>query len=139
MKHILVHLLTRILQDRNHAFSIQTHSRNSGLRHSLPGQFQQRGIEVDRLNQSRCALPRLDPRTADQNRNPGGLLVVGVLAPLPVIPQMPTVIPPKNNEGILCQPQLLESRDHLTNLRIRVTRRRVIPMNQVTGKIIWKG
>lgn len=93
MKHILVNLLTRILQDRNHAFPIQTHSCDSGHRHRLPGQLQQSGIEINRLNQGRSALTRLDSRTADQNRNPGRLLVVSVFAPLPVIPQMPTVIP----------------------------------------------
>ena len=81
-------------------------------------------------------MPRLDSRAADQDWNPSRLLVVGVFAPFPVIPQMPTVIPPKNNDRILCHTQLVQCRDHLSNLRIGKTGRRIISVNQVTGEII---
>src|SRR5688572_25854569 len=64
-----------------------------------------------------------------------------MFAPHAVIAEMPAVIAPEHDDGVVCQFEAIEFVQHASDLRIHVADRRVITMDQCPRLLIghWPG
>src|SRR5262249_52566221 len=63
-------------------------------------------------------------------REGGGAVVIGVFAPHAVIAEMPAMVAPDDDDGVLRQFQFIQGIQQLSELRIHITHRGVIAVNE---------
>ena len=123
----------RALQQGDEADSLK------GFKNRKTSQFGQRGGHVEKLNRLHC-LPSLVVHTwiNDQERRPRRLFVIGVLAPHAVVPEVPSMVAPEDNDGVFQKTIFLEGLHQLVNLAVDVGDAGVVAVDHVPLHFIRK-
>ncbi len=123
-----------ITKDRHETQSV---NRLGPARCGETGEFRQCGEKIDRLGKLIGRTARGGhPGRNDKKRNAVRLLVVRMFCPDTEITKVKTVISPQHDDGVVVEIQFIECGDHPNNLRIDVTRARVIPVNEIPLQFI---
>ena len=94
------------------------------------GEIEKRGEDVDALHERRGRLAPAHAGGGNDQRDPGRLLVVGVLAPQTVVAEMPAVIAPQDHDRVVGETGVIEGVEEFAHLRIHEARGGVIAMDQ---------
>ena len=103
----------RIFEGRDEAFALQSFGRGDA------GEFAEGGIDVDEFAHGLC-LGGVVCRGRNNQRRFGGLFVVGVFAPPAVIAEMPAVVAPQDDDGVVGRAALVERVEQAADLRVGV-------------------
>ena len=90
----------------------------------------ERGIDVDELDDRRGTLAAAPARRHDDQRGPRRLLVVRVLAPHPVVAEVPAVVAPEDDDRVVGEPEGVEFLEQPADLGVHETRRRVVAVHE---------
>ena len=91
------------------------------------------GVDVDELGEREALAARgLLAGGADDQRRPRGDLKVGVLVPESVLAELPAVVAPEDDDGIVRQAFLLEGVQHEADLRVHVADGGVVTVTETT-------
>ena len=100
------------------------------------GQFTQGRIKIDQLDQGTGGFAAsLHFGSPNDQRDTGGYFVIGRFSPDAHVPQMPTMIAPDHDHGVVPDTRFVESLEHHSDLRIDITDAGIISMQEGLGQL----
>jgi hypothetical protein len=101
-------------QERNQALAFDVR------RHRQACQFAQGWIDIEKFGEGRDASATGETGGGDHERRAGGILVVGELSPMTVLAEMPAVVAPEADDGVVRHAAFLQRLHEQTDLRIDI-------------------
>ena len=107
------------------------------VRQRHAGEIAERGIDVDELGQGRTGLAGgLLARRGNNERRIDVVLHIRVLTPQAVLAEVPTVVTPKDDDGILVEPEGFQLRHDAADLCVGVADGGVVSMAQLACEVV---